>query len=95
MLDTEHNTDARHAAHADRRKEQMTPADRQAAYHLARLRTQATGVKHHVDHIIPLQSDVVCGLHVENNLRVIPATMNIRKSNALLHTDSRAVPYGF
>ncbi len=65
------------------------------AYHLARLRTQATGIKHHVDHIIPLQSDVVCGLHVETNLRVIPASTNIRKSNALLHTDSRATPYGF
>ncbi len=63
------------------------------AYHLARLRTQSTGVKHHVDHIIPLQSDVVCGLHVENNLRVIPASTNIRKSNALQHTDNRAVPY--
>lgn len=35
----------------------------------------------HVDHIVPLQSDLVCGLHCEANLRVIPATENIGKGN--------------
>ena len=53
-------------------------------YHLAQLRTKYLGVPHHVDHIIPLQSPVVCGLHVESNLRVIPARDNIRKGNTLL-----------
>ena len=43
--------------------------------------TEKTGVPHHVDHIIPLQGDNVCGLHVENNLRIIPATDNIVKGN--------------
>jgi hypothetical protein len=37
--------------------------------------------KYHVDHIIPLQSELVCGLHHEDNLRVITATDNIRKGN--------------
>lgn len=42
---------------------------------------QETGIRHHVDHIIPLQGELVCGLHVENNLQVIPAVVNIRKRN--------------
>lgn len=51
------------------------------AYHLAKLREKICGGKWHVDHIVPLQSKLVCGLHVEHNLQVIPASDNIRKSN--------------
>lgn len=52
-----------------------------AIYDLAHRLTDETGVPHHVDHEIPLQGELVSGLHVENNLRVIPATENIRKRN--------------
>lgn len=51
------------------------------AYHLASLRTKTLGFKWEVDHIIPLQGKNVCGLHVENNLQVIPKISNIRKGN--------------
>jgi hypothetical protein len=37
-----------------------------------------------VDHIIPLQGKQVSGLHVENNLRIIPDSENGSKSNKLL-----------
>jgi len=50
---------------------------------LRRKRNDLTGIDWHVDHIIPLQNKLVCGLHYYNNLRVIPASLNRRKSNAL------------
>jgi hypothetical protein len=41
-------------------------------------------VPHHVDHIYPLNGPLVSGLHVPLNLRVIPATDNLRKGSQLL-----------
>lgn len=53
----------------------------QEAYRLARQRTDTTNVRHEVDHIVPLQHNKVCGLHVIENLQVIPAFVNRTKSN--------------
>lgn len=39
------------------------------------------GKKVEVDHIYPLQHPNFCGLHVHNNLRIIPAKENAQKSN--------------
>lgn len=46
--------------------------------------SKETGIKHHVDHIVPLRGKLVSGLHVENNLRIIPAVDNMSKNNKLV-----------
>mgnify|MGYP000079246860 len=53
----------------------------QAIYSEAKRLTETTGVKHHVDHVIPLQGELVSGLHVESNLQVLTAQENCSKSN--------------
>lgn len=50
-------------------------------YSLAQMRSKYSGEDYHVDHIIPLRGKTVSGLHVYDNLRVIPAIVNLSKGN--------------
>lgn len=52
-----------------------------ALFKLAQQQTKDLGTPYHVDHIVPLQSDKVCGLHCLANLRVILGSENIKKNN--------------
>ena len=53
-------------------------------YQIAITMTQTTGEQYVVDHIVPLRSEEICGLHVPWNLRVITQEENLKKSNKLL-----------
>lgn len=53
----------------------------ESVYATAALRTKETGQRWQVDHIVPLVSPLVCGLHVESNLQVVPAFVNQSKNN--------------
>jgi hypothetical protein len=44
---------------------------------------EKNGTKYHVDHRIPLKSNVVCGLHWRENWTILPASENLSKSNLL------------
>jgi inhibitor of KinA sporulation pathway (predicted exonuclease) len=50
-------------------------------YKEARRITRETGVKHVVDHMVPLSSKNVCGLHTAKNLQVVPDSVNASKGN--------------
>jgi hypothetical protein len=90
-----HKTQVRADTKARRRKHrEATPkwlsrqqkSEIRQLYQIAITMTKTTGEQYVVDHIVPLRSEVVCGLHVPWNLRVIPRQENLLKSNKLIDT---------
>jgi hypothetical protein len=78
-------------------KAKATPVWVDAAHHTrirqvyaaTQLLQEVTASIYHVDHIVPLVSDDVCGLHVWWNLQPLPEVVNVLKNNTL---DPRLYP---
>lgn len=52
-----------------------------AIYREAARLTRETGITHEVDHAIPLQHPLVCGLHWHANLQILTQAQNTAKGN--------------
>jgi hypothetical protein len=57
------------------------PAAIRDIYLAAQIASSACAAPRHVDHIVPLIHPLVCGLHCEANLRILPSRLNLQKSN--------------
>lgn len=80
------STKARRRKHREATPSWLTRSQKSAIrnlYQIAITMTQTTGEQYVVDHIVPLRSELACGLHVPWNLRVITQEENLKKSNKL------------
>lgn len=75
------DTNSRRRRVRERMPSWISPAQLRAFYEQAQRVTACLGIQHHVDHVVPLRGRKVSGLHVPENLAVIPQAMNSRKLN--------------
>ena len=75
----------RHAAKLNRTPSWLSDTDKreiELIYKIAARVSKETGIPHHVDHEIPLQGELVSGLHIPDNLQLLTASENLSKGNS-------------
>ena len=73
---------AKRRAAQDQRTPAWSDSDRINEIYLIAAQIHAsTGFEYHVDHVVPLQGELVSGLHHQDNLRIVPGPENLSKSN--------------
>lgn len=85
------NTRRQQAARLQRAPLWLTEEDYELMRTIYKVRENLTtldGIQYHVDHKYPLQGELVSGLHVPSNLRVITAAENMTKSNKYEHASN-------
>ena len=75
------STAKRHATKLQSIPAWSDPAKIEEFYYTAKMLGMHTGDPYHVDHIVPLRSPIVCGLHWEGNLQIMEGVDNLRKGN--------------
>ena len=75
------NKSKRRAAKLRATPEWADPKKIEHVYWVCNFLSKYIGIEHHVDHIHPLQSDMICGLHVHTNLQILTAEENRSKGN--------------
>lgn len=62
----------------------VSKRDLRKFYKMSESMTKQTGIKHEVDHIVPLRNRIVCGLNAPINLRIITKDENYKKRNTFI-----------
>jgi hypothetical protein len=75
---------ARRAAQKQRTPKWADLKEIRKFYDLSHWMTKVTGIEHHVDHEIPLNGKLVSGLHIAENLRVLPGPENLAKGSKFM-----------
>jgi hypothetical protein len=67
-------------------KDELTEFVVEEGSKLCQTRNKMTGIKWHIDHIIPINHRDACGLHFFTNLQVVPAEWNVKKKHLNMET---------
>lgn len=67
-------------------KDELTDFVMEEAAKLCKMRQNITGFAWHIDHIVPINHKLACGLHLYTNLQVVPAEWNLRKKHLNMDT---------